>query len=281
MLYTFLQCRQKARFSLDRWEPAPPYMGEALMFGDMFHYFMEKNSVTIPGTAGTHDFLGGYHEEKVQPNWNREFLENVKIKLVPVWHKYLGYWEKADAKFNWESVEKVFDVEWNGFRLRGKIDAVLTFLSTGERWLLESKTKGQINEDDLSDTLNFDLQNTFYLTAMQVLQQPALGVIYNVIRNPQHKNMDNLQNDLEKTPAHFFKRYEVRMPQETLSRCQAELLMKLEEFKMMVEGTLPVYRNETACTARGVCPYLKACSQGNMIGYAKTKVPFRELLPST
>lgn len=91
--------------------------------------------------------------------------------------------------------EQVFDVPYelpSGriVRLRGKWDSV-DLIGKGI-WLVENKTKGEIDEQQLVRQLTFDLQTMFYLIALvesQVEGSPLTahqiaGVIYNVVLRP-------------------------------------------------------------------------------------------------
>lgn len=103
---------------------------------------------------------------------------------------YLRYWGDYDARGGFKAVEreKVFDVKYHSpsgrvFRLRGRRDGVY-LRDGGERWLFETKTKGDVDEGALRSQLTFDLQTMMYLVALRAEGTPAAGVYYNVVRRP-------------------------------------------------------------------------------------------------
>lgn len=289
MLATFLTCREKTRLSLEGWEN--DQFSVSANRGDMFHMLLEefytlKSTPTDLGKFVDHVADKWVAKLKKKGPVDSYAVEDTKACASALFPFYVKSWLKADSKFKWESLEEVFDVKWKGFRLRGKYDGTYTI---GKRWLFETKTKATIDHDIL-DALEIDFQNLFYLTTLKITGRPAIGVNYNVIRKPGHKQKkgeslqdftDRLTSEVKKDPGHFFKRYEVIYTLEQIARFEKELYFLLVDFAKYVKGELPNYRNQTACIGRMKCPYLKHCSSNSFVGYSQTRVMFRELLPES
>jgi hypothetical protein len=152
--------------------------------------------------------------------------------------------------------------------------------------MLETKTKSQIDEDTITSALTFDLQNQFYIIACDCIKIPIRGVLYNIIRKPGLKKSESettlqyserIAKDISLRPTHYFKRFEVTYPIESINLFRDELLAQLIELRMFLDGKLKLFKNPTACLGRGACGFLGACAQGNMVGYAQTRKLFREL----
>lgn len=301
MLASFLECRQKSRFKLDGWQT-----------GNSTSHSMDRGNLI-------HSLLEGYygHERTFNPSliWNQEiehWKSNLPITTNPkdtietlsqvgaLWPAYCKYWDTKDSRLIWKNrCEEVFNVNFNGFRLRGKFDGVPILHTPPNkvnpnhhmaRYLFETKSKAYIEEQGLMDQLTFDFQNLYYLTALETMGTPAVGVIYNIIRKPLLKKgkaesdlefSERVAEDINLRPSFYFKRYEISYTQRTLLDFQGDLLKILTEFKSWIEGKLPTYKNTTACVGKGnmKCEFLGACSSGTLIGYKRDRILFRELTP--
>jgi hypothetical protein len=117
---------------------------------------------------------------------------------------YVKHWaEQEDVKARKPIFqEKVFNVPWQlrsgrVVRLKGKFDSVDCILSgTTEApagiYIQEDKSKGEIDREKLLRELPLDLQNNFYLIALEQYQlelgrwadYPIQGIRYNVVKRP-------------------------------------------------------------------------------------------------
>lgn len=285
MLASFLTCRQKSQYQLDRWEPIATT--SSMNRGNLFHLALElwyghqyHNLPFLPAVEERWRQLT-FKQGPVDPI---AFEESMSL-LQALWPHYTTHWKHADSKFTWHSLEQVFDVVWNGFRLRGKFDGIAKI--NNKYWLFETKTKASIDEDGLLDQLQFDFQVLYYLTAMRALGIEGNGVIYNVIRIPTllkkesiQERMERLSNLVLKDPKYYFMRLEVSYSQDIITRFELELLSKLKDYQAWTKGSLPTYRNETACIGRMKCPFLKACASQSLVGYKRSKQLFKELRPN-
>jgi len=136
--------------------------------------------------------------------------------------------------------------------LRGKLDGVDTLDENRRLYLVENKTKSDIDENKMQTQLRFDMQTMMYLVAMKHYGYKPKGVIYNVIRRPlsggkgtirKHKPTKSnpqgetdeefytrLENDyLRKEPDHYFMQWVVEIGEHDIKNfCQQFLDPVLE-----------------------------------------------------
>jgi hypothetical protein len=275
MLVDFLTCREKSRLKLNRWEGIHAGSFGALHRGDFIHYFLEHIY-----QAGGHEHL---FEEWCKKNKHDEShpdilqIGEVCSALLPA---YTNHWKSRDIKYEWVSLEKTFDVTWNGFRLRGKIDGILKLTVNGSIYIFETKTKAQVDEDGIINQLQFDFQNFFYLTVCRdILNIPAKGIIYNIIRWPNSRLKKDLTSHIREDPNHYFKRYEVAYSLKDVQIFRDELISILLDFNAWRKGQISHYKNPSACFKGNMkCEFLKICSSGTTAGFSKSRILFRELL---
>jgi hypothetical protein len=219
-----------------------------------------------------------------------DYMETNLCLLEAVMPEYFKFWGKNDfQKIKWVELEKKFRVPSPvaGLDLVGRIDGAY-LARPKELWSFESKTKSRIEEDDISQTLAFDLQNGVYQFALRHNHkiQPR-GTLYNIIRRPGQKQgkKENLKQfgarvraEIQKDQRHFFIRFEVAVPKADAERFESELKMVLTEFINWHKDLLPTYRNTTACIQKyGPCKFLPLCANGEMSIYRKREVMFPEL----
>tara|TARA_R110002020_G_scaffold115383_2_gene265299 strand:+ start:65 stop:1075 length:1011 start_codon:yes stop_codon:yes gene_type:complete len=170
--------------------------------------------------------LGG--KNKLRPDEVIKLTELLRSVEV-VFQEYASYWEKYDADMQYIYQEKSFKVDHTlpsgkDMPLRGRWDAV--YKENGKIWLMENKTKGQIDEEGILASLPFDLQTMLYVHTLQEhLGQKVEGVLYNVIRRPGLRRrkteqigefIDRIQDDVVKRPQHYFMRWRVEFLSEDI-----------------------------------------------------------------
>ena len=312
LLSSFVDCRMRCRLYLDGWQPAGRTK-ESLHYGSLFHFMLERlgKGVMAGETSRAAYQCGGVWWDAnvgmfraLQPaDADASLLqltEQCVAQAMGVWDGYLTRYPKDLDADRWLELEGVFDVDWSGYRLRGKRDGMLRD-AKGNLWLFETKTKSQISDDTVASTLAFDFQSLFYLTANQAElkargeKAKLVGVRYNVIRKPQHKlkvgesladYSDRIADDVAKRPDHWFFRYEARYGKKTLEEFQGQLLAKLQTFEQWSSNRDSVsgaddllrstYRNEAACQKRWNCRYISWCA-GARQEYEQTGRLFVEL----
>jgi hypothetical protein len=205
--------------------------------------------------------------------------------LIPlIIEKYFIFYNEDFSKFKWLAIEKSFDIDFHGFKLRGKIDGV--FEHKGKVWLLEHKTKGRI-PDSVFQMLGFNFQNLLYITSFeQEFKTKVCGVQYNIIRNPQVKMTqkdksfadfrNRISSAFDADPKYYFMRSEMFYSDEEKEKFKTDLLQRLNLIKYIRENDI-TFRNQSACeTGSYTCKFIEYCSTGLLSQYSKEKL-FPEL----
>lgn len=302
MLRDFLGCRKRLLYKLMGYRSLTPR--STPRFGSMTHYALSKMYEAMRAGETNKTKLGKIVTKELEKYVNREAksassalliqeIEGQSVLVAMILEEYLGFWYERDCKKKWTSLERVFDVDFRGFRLRGRWDGgyELDTRSGEEVWLLETKTKSKVSEDSLELSLALDFQSQFYLTAAGlILPKPERlkGVLYNIIRNPNlyrrvNENdqdyAERVREDIQKRPAHYFKRFELTYSDKQLRLFQQELEYKLQEYEMWLDMKLKTYGNENSCDVFWKCEFLNMCaSGGSEVGYDTKRVLFEELV---
>jgi hypothetical protein len=234
-----------------------------LEYGNMWHVCEEAHAAKLGQVEGEKR-LKYYCQELVQryPDQGAEIDKWYRVCKVqfPV---YMDFWRKHPEVIERKPVsqEQVFDVKYRlpsgrMVRLRGKFDAV-DLIKKDKRWrvyLQENKARGEVDELETAEQLQFDLQTGMYLVALgkdNPTQYPIRGVRYNVIRRPlsgglhsirQHK--PSKSNPLGETkdqfyarlggliaeePEHYFKRWTADYSTEDIERFEKRILQPILE----------------------------------------------------
>lgn len=228
---------------------------------------------------------------------------------------YFRHWETDFRELNWVDLERTFRVSYtykigpgdvnftypfNGpqnlvtFPVRGKYDGVFrsaptTEAPTGHLWLFETKTKSYIDEQSLSDRLNFELQVMLYLWAMkQTYGETPRGVLYNIVKRPMLRQKvkeslddfcDRITADVQSRPEEYFVRYNVSITPDELDEWAARdltrMMAHLYRWANSNEGT---YRNSGACQMwNRPCEYLRLCAYKDPVNLTTREHVFPEL----
>lgn len=285
-------CPVRAKMMLEGWmSPAP---NEALFFGSMFHTLLEDH-YTICGPDEVIDleqFFKSY--KKKSSGIKGEILEKSFAMAEALYEPYCDFWDEDDNNKEWEALEPVFDISIPGYgtkaedgslRLRGRIDGI--FKVKNKLWLLETKTKSQIQEASLMEQLNLDFQNLFYIHAAEkIFKKPISGVLYNVIRKPQLRQRaqeelwdfaNRMKQDVESRPEFYFIRYEVSYPRRAIEEFNDELTSMLLDFIEWINYWTVTRKRRVSCTGKWNCEFLTACAQNSMAGYIQKRKLFSEL----
>ncbi len=293
LLTAFEACSLRCQWILEGWMSPNPK--ESLFFGSLFHKLLEDH-YTLCGPdeiLDLEEFLK--KEDKLHSGIKTEVKEKCFAMAEALYEPYDEFWGEKDAGKEWVELEPVFGIralpdldisEEGGILLRGRMDGV--FRLKGKLWLLETKTKAQIDEFGMMDALAVDFQNIFYIAAAEEkFREKIAGVLYNVVRKPslRQKNGEALvkfaqrmKEDVEARPEHYFKRYEVRYTRRAIEEFKQELQILLLEYADWVKDNFnSTRRNRTGCVGRWNCEFLPACAQGDMTGYVQTRKLFAEL----
>jgi RecB family exonuclease len=227
----------------------------ALDFGNLWHWMLSrahdtryKKQMNLDRTLTEVD--GEWrldhpqaYEKQIQ-EWQMSLAKT--RALWPVYaKKFAGDWKRK-----WLGVEKNFSVKYEitnkrTTKLHGIWDGV--FEDSKQLWLQETKTKSQIDEFEIEDTLHLDNQVMMYLWTMQEVygRQPA-GVEYNVIRNPgmRLKAQETLpeferrlKEEIRRDDDHYFKRWRLTVTKEQLWEWRLtqlhQILLRIENWATM------------------------------------------------
>ena len=309
ILSSWLSCRVKARLGLEGWTSLRT--GAALQFGELAHGVLEDvygevrdgKRKNAPNKEEVYGLIARRIKEWEEgPKGSRagadekQQLEQNAALLEAVLPHYFTFWAEDDfRKTTWVALEQEFLVEMFGVPLRGKRDGVFKDKASGLS-LFETKTKGQINEDNMRELLAFDFQSDFYNnTYMVETGLLPTGTRYNIIRRPGQKwstkpdkktglreslvqYRDRVEAEVIKDPAYYFLRYRISKTKADMAEAQKELGLKVAEFLDWHDGKLPTYKNETACVGKfGACHFLRICANKNYDGFYRRERTFEEL----
>jgi len=295
LLCGFLKCRQMSKINLEGWTPLKT--ASVLQFGEMAHGVLERLYTEDRKKPPTTEEVLRFIKEQVDiweksPRGQRasgedaEQLEMNTALLEAVLPSYFKFWGKEDfGGLKWLALEKEFEIDFQGYKLRGKIDGVY---NKGGIWVFETKTKGRIEEQNIAELLAFDFQSDYYTLACEKMYgKMPVGMRYNIIRRPGQKlgkkeNLSSFKTRVEDEvladPKHYFIRYRVDKTKKDLDIFKKELRQILDEFRDWVEGKLPTYKNPVSCMDKyGACRYLRICASGNYTGFYKRQHLFSEL----
>lgn len=240
LLGSFTVCRERFRLSVIEGWQSPERFESSLEYGHMWH-LCEEHYDYAPVLNKYARELAAQH-----PLSSEDIAKWVRICKIqfPIYEAYWASKPKDTRKLILP--EEEFDIAYpvsslQSFRLRGKIDGILTDSEDG-LWLQENKTKGEIDEVALTEQLRWDLQTMFYATVVEQLIIQAKkgsklygkelkGVLYNVVRRPlsggrhsirQHKPTKSnpageslndyykrLEGLIQSEPDYFFMRWDV------------------------------------------------------------------------
>jgi hypothetical protein len=291
MVMCYLKCRREFLLRINEWGIESNKMSFAN--GSITHDTLDKvytyyqKNKKLPKYQTIRKWIQEY--DSVNKNWlgpaHKKEVPLIKALTYVIVTEYVRFYKKDFEKHIVLGAEDIFDIIWKGFRLRGKKDLRLKIQD--KVWILETKTSARIDEKDLVDKISFDFQSLFYTHAEEVeYKHEVAGVIYNVIRNPGHKltggetifQFENrLRRAIRKDPNHFYKRWSIPYSRIEKMEFKQELLWKLQEIEMFLQGKVKVYRNEKNCVTRFRCSFLRACASGKLVGYTKTHPLFTEL----
>lgn len=275
LLLTYLTCKMKFAIAVNLFSPVEQ---KSYFFGTLFHALCDEIYVSkgdmnisksidrITAEMNSEGKLIGKSDEEIDK-------DHITAKIMA--EAYIKRYKKDFIRHN--RPEVVFDTEFSGYRLRGKVDLIYTH--NGKRGLMEHKNFSQILEDVYPNILSYDTQLLFYVTA----NEPIDEIYYNINRAPMHKigKKESIKEfearfkkEVSADPNHFFKRYSVIFTKAQKEGFKRELVSMLQEIK---RGG-PIYRNRSACEGRKYnCPHIASCANGYLIGCKKRKTLFEEL----
>jgi len=289
LIAAFLQCRQKFVYILNRM--SSPKKVERTLFGNIVHYALSVIYSVKPHPYVS-DIQGAFRVYKEDNKIELSAIDKKKVErdfsvAEVVLTAYLSFYVKDWTEMKNREPEKEAEVKlFDKFVGRCKIDGRYTDKNK-VKWLIETKTKGRISEESLVKLLAFDPQNLFYLLCDQVDSgEEAIGVLYNIIRNPQIKQKqdetlqqfcERLRADIKLRPEFYFLRYEIPYTKDDKKRFEKQLYEIILDIDRLVKGENKVYRNCYSCESPYECEFLDACASNSFVGYQQKEKIFSEL----
>lgn len=290
LIQAYMSCPRKLLFKINKWRKKGNNINT--LFGNIGHdvlevvYTKRKYSKTIIDRA----------IDKSIKNESGPDVEMIAAKAYAVLIEYCDYYCEDDFKrFSNSAMEIEFNVKSGVDRIytrrRGKIDGCMDI--GGKSWLLERKTRGQINLDNEMSYLEQDFQVLFYTLAQEVISNRKVhGVLYDMIRNPQskpHKGesledfVSRLRETIRAKRDHYFIRLEIPINEKMKTDFSDELKRKIKDISLKMKAcgeTSPhkvFYKNQGSCLGKFACDYIDACVNGNLRGYEQKERLFSEL----
>jgi len=311
ILAIFKRCRQNARDALEGWSTRRPSFH--LTFGSLTHYVLNQaydnvhihQDRSIPREAQVIRWLEDarriwMHEHPVHDSRIDQIFEEAIMKAAAVLPTYFKYWKTDFTKRCWMDVENEFKIPITiplpdgrtvKTFLRGKIDGAFvipTSKTPKAPRLMETKTRTQIDEGMLVDTMPLNQQTGIYCLALeeQTKISPA-EVELNIIRKPalrqgKHESPaqyeSRIQSDVQSRPDWYFVRMKMVVQKKDLTRMRSDIMELITDFLMWWYGFARHYRNDLSCTQFGrPCDMLQKCTYGETTDLFKRKAIFSEL----
>lgn len=220
LLSRFLGCRERFRLLVVEGLKPVETFSHKIEYGSMWHVCEE-----VLAKDGDWELALKLYASTLCRTYRTQQAEvehwyNVCKTQFPI---YIDYWKnsKAGIKPSKPVVQEfTFDApcylpSGRRVRLRGKWDAVEQ--SEEGLYLVENKTKGQINERQIKRQLSFDLQTMIYMVALYLspctVSRVAInGVRYNVVRRPLSGGKGSIvrhkatKNRAEETQEDYYRR---------------------------------------------------------------------------
>jgi hypothetical protein len=290
LVHTFKTCPLKFLLKINKWQSKKGQ--EKALIGNINHYvlsYLYRGSKT-----NIRSLINAYFRDNADTVKfiDKEFIEYAKVISFVTMTIYQEFYDEDFDTAKFTNTEREFAVEIFGVLWRGKIDGEHTVKKDRSLWILETKNKGRINEENVIKGLSMDFQGRMYTKAKEVeFKKRVSGFIYNIIRIPASKphkgeTIISFQNrmieEIRKKPEYYFLRWQVPLTEEDKKDFDFDLtniVIALQDFiKKMQEKTCKCERNTFACTEGFVpCEYLDACIQGDMVGYFQDTKIFSEL----
>lgn len=302
-LSKFLLDREQARLTyVEGWTTCG--VSENLDFGSAYHYLLEQwaaKASAFRADQALDDWVQATAEERGLTGKELSKLQDIASLAMEVFQSYRTFWLNNNGheyRYQykcWEEEFKVpYAIEDRTVPLRGRFDAI--FQTPHGLWLLENKTKTFIDEEGLQASLSQDLQTMLYMYAARTLyREEPKGVVYNVIRKPQHRQtakerrtdfLKRVRTEIQKNPRKYFMRWEVTMApgdldaweERTLRPLMRQVVLWWEEIKQnpfdpwSIPNRVHHFINpEGLYTRYGRSPFFEYLTRGSTYGIRKRK----------
>jgi hypothetical protein len=244
-LANFLQCRETARLEYVEGLTQSGMIGP-LEFGQLFHLGFELLAGGRPATDIV-KITDAYVKNRIsQEKWkSKDRTEITRLKMICdlMFPLYADYYQSPlsptsgdptprgiefhDTTTNVDQerpfvLTHTLPVSGRTIPINGRFDGILRVGAPQDLWLMENKTKSQIDSDGLTSYLPFDIQTMLYCYALETeYQERVAGIVYNVVKRPSHRfnpekeSLDQHANRVAavvaENPHEFFQRWHVEL----------------------------------------------------------------------
>jgi len=209
----------------------------ALLFGHAMHQMLDRyykdqyaKECQIPAFEFEDDVILRPDQTDDHRYW--------QMLLEVMFDRYIKYWDSEDAKMVVEATEQEVEYNYEGFRLRGKLDMVFRPSKKDGIFILDHKTTYDINES-LVLGWQFRFQFLFYAWLYwKISKQYPAGVYVNALKKPLERRSVKKQESVEEfikrielnmqiEPEKYFKRFRLPIDKSTLARFEKYTLKPL------------------------------------------------------
>lgn len=192
---------------------------------------------------------------------------------------YQNKWIR-DIDKEWIAAEQTYTVNMFGVKINLTLDGL--FKDNTGYWLIDTKTKSRIDEDEIGDTFVHDVQFMLYMAACsEILDEYPKGIIYDGVRRPGLKVTQKdeaegglsaflirVEEDVQKRPDHYFFRLKAKYYQREVEKWKrTQLKSILEAIMMWYERKTPHYMNPQGLVTSGVrSQYFDYITKGDRSG---------------
>lgn len=280
-LSTFGACAQKWFWRYNKLFEKKGSFSFALMVGSGAHEYLEQYYRTQGKRANVATLQ--FEEGVIASVADYSTLDYWNLVLPAMMRAYAIYWKNDHDAWDILSVEEDVDIEWEGFRLRGKID--LEFYSKKHKghYILDHKTAARLTKEMVAGW-DFRFQFMFYLwLKTKVKSKHKLnGYFINAIKKPELRVKQNetvpafaqrVFQDMITEPEKYFYRDRYPVTKERMQHFEDFTVRpRLRLMSMMNDPSLPFEirtavawnKNTDECQhyTGAPCPYIDLCQHG-------------------
>lgn len=243
---------------------------------------------------GVHETLESYYTDSSQRIATLQLPDDVmvtaevdaKLKYMQSvldvqMERYFHYYKDDLEVLEINLAEEVVEFEWEGIKLRARIDLLATILKQSGYFLSDHKTSSREESYSFAG-YQFRFQFMFYFWIVQKAYEIKIErFLVNHIKKPALKQgkaesleafVSRIRQDMIQTPEKYFQRTWLPMIQGSMEHFEQRVLRpKIERIKLLTQATTPdsiievIARNQNtgACTQYGhCCPFMNICQDG-------------------
>jgi len=282
----WIQC--KRLFAMKMAGYSDPLKESKVGFGNCVHQILDwiYGVRKMPDKRGIDELVIRYEKEFMQNSTLPKQEQHFQLaKAQGTLWGYVEYYHDEFDKREYYDPEHTFEVRFNGFKLRGKIDISYRDMNN-KKWIEDHKTKSRIEESNILSYLPLDIQCLFYILCDELeTGERAKGMVYNVVRNAGSKLWANetvekykyrIYEETVKRPDHYFKRWEAIYTKNDMDEFKADLMEWLDEIAYFIK-THRKPRPSRKCLSPFRCEFLDQCSGQHLNELSTNNPPFPEL----